>query len=85
MLCLVQHTYETLKAVDDEMERLLNTTYSSVKAMLERNKACYDELMSSLTAKSDQTLTGEEVRVIVDQHACQEDLDRRSLERSAFL
>ena len=48
MLCLVQHTYETLKAVDDEMDRLLCHTYSSVKALLERKKANHDELIYSL-------------------------------------
>ena len=81
----LQHSYETLKVVDDEMERLLNQSYSAVKAMLHRNRGCYDELIRSLMAASDQTLSGEQVRAIVDRHACREDLDRRNLERSAFL
>ena len=34
----LQHSYETLKVVDDEMERLLNQSYSAVKAMLHRNR-----------------------------------------------
>lgn len=84
-LLALQHSYETLKAVDVEMERLLNDTYSSVKDILQRNRACYDELIRSLTEGHDQTLSGEQVRQIVDQHACKEDLDRRSLERAAFL
>ena len=81
----MQHSYDTLKAVDDEMERLLNETYASVEAMLQRNRACYDKLISSLMGSSEQTLSGEEVRAIVDQHACREDLDRRTLESAAFL
>ena len=85
MLSAAQHSYDTLKAVDDEMERLLNETYASVKAMLKRNRACYDALIGALMGSSEQTLSGEEVRVIVEQHACREDLDRRHLERAAFL
>ena len=83
--CVMQHSYETLRVVDEEMERLLNQSYADVKAMLQRNRGCYDELIRSLMADSEQTLSGEQVRVIVDQHACREDLDRRNLERSAFL
>lgn len=85
MLSVLQHSYDTLKAVDDEMERLLNETYASVKSMLQRNRACYYELISSLMSSGEQTLSGEEVRAIVEQHACREDLDRRNLERAAFL
>ena len=81
----LQHSYETLKAVDGELERVLNDSYSNVKAMLQRSRACYDELIRSLMAHSEQTLSGEEVRALVDRHACSEDLDRRNLERSAFL
>ena len=66
----MQHSYDTLKAVDDEMERLLNETYASVKAMLKRNRACYDALISALMGSSEQTLSGKEVRAIVEQHAC---------------
>ncbi len=84
-LCVMQHSYETLRVVDEEMERLLNQSYADVKAMLQRNRGCYDELIRSLMADSEQTLSGEQVRVIVDQHACREDVDRRNLERSAFL
>lgn len=85
VLLVLQHTYKTLKSVDEEMERLLNETYASVSAMLQRNRACYDELMRALMEAKDQTLDGEEVRAIVDQHACKEDLDRRNLERAVFL
>lgn len=67
------------------MERLLNQSYAAVKAMLQRNRGCYDELIRSLMAGSDQTLSGEQVRAIVERHACREDLDRRNLERAAFL
>ena len=81
----MQHSYDTLKAVDDEMERLLNETYAAVKAMLRRNRACYDALMGALRDSPEQTLDGEEVRAIVEQHACREDLNRRHLERAAFL
>ena len=85
ILLVLQHTYKTLKSVDEEMERLLNETYASVSAMLQRNRACYDELMRAMMEHKDQTLSGEEVRAIVDQHACKEDLDRRKLEHAVFL
>ena len=53
--------------------------------MLRRNRACYDALISALMDSSEQALSGEEVRAIMEQHACREDLDRRTLERAAFL
>lgn len=81
----VQMSYDTLHAVDVEMGRLLNDTYGEVKAMLERNMEAYNALIQSLTTGDDQTLSGEQVRELVEQHACKEDLDRRTLERAAFL
>ncbi|CAL8467515.1 g7053 [Coccomyxa elongata] len=76
---------DTLRAVDVEMDRLLNETYADVKAMLERNRDAYNALIHALTTGDDQTLSGEQVREIVEQHGCKEDLDRRTLERAAFL
>lgn len=49
-----------------------------------RTKTCYDEQISSLMGTNDQNFTGEQVRAIVDQHVCKEDLHRGNLERSAF-
>lgn len=58
----LQTSYDTLRAVDVEMDRLLNETYADVKAMLERNRDAYDALIHALTTGDDQTLSGEQVR-----------------------
>ncbi len=82
---VLQTSYDTLRAVDVEMERLLNQAYADVKAMLERNMEAYEALIAALSTVKDQTLSGEQVREIVERHGCKEDLDRRHLERAAFL
>jgi ATP-dependent Zn protease len=56
-----QVSYETLEAVDIEMERLLNTAYTDVLALLQRNRAAYDALIEALTSGPDNTLSGEQV------------------------
>jgi ATP-dependent Zn protease len=78
-------SYNTLKTVDLEMERLLNNAYQDVLALLERNMQAYEKLIEALCQGDDQTLTGEQICEIVDRHACEEDLNRRNLERAAFL
>ena len=125
-------SFETLDAVDVEMERLLNTAYADVLELLQRNRAAYDELIEALTTGPGNTLSGEQVRcgrllmhacmhaagscqdscvqpgcsvivgrwqlqhcdvgglllqvrAIVEEHGCRADLDRRALERAAFL
>lgn len=82
---VAQTSYDTLRAVDVEMERLLNLAYADVKAMLERNMEAFEALIAALSTGEDQTLSGEQVREIVERHGCKEDLDRRHLERAAFL
>ena len=82
---ITQVTFETLDAVDTEMERLLNDAYGAVQEMLARNRAAFDALIEQLCGREDNTLFGDDVREIVEQHGCREDLDRRNLERAAFL
>lgn len=82
----MQVSYETLDSVDTEMEQLLNEAYQNVMAMLQRNMAAYEMIIDALMHQGqDQTLTGEQVREIVDAHGCKEDLDRRNVERAAFM
>ena len=58
LFCVVQHSYEALKAVDDEMDRLLYHTYFYVTALLECKEAPYDELIYSLTQPLKHALSG---------------------------
>ena len=66
-----QVSYETLEAVDVEMERLLNTAYADVLALLQRNRGAYDALTEALTTGPDNTLSGEQVAAQeLPYHAC---------------
>ena len=88
---LLQVTYEQHYAADVAMKQLLDTSYESVKAMVERNRAALDELVKQLINKTDAEgrpallLTGSEVSVIVEQHGNELDLQRRRLERAVFM
>ena len=90
-VALLQVTYEQHYAADVAMKQLLDTSYESVKAMVERNWAALDELVGQLINKTDAEgqpallLTGTEVSVIVEQHGNELDLQRRRLERAVFL
>ncbi|KAL4447504.1 hypothetical protein ABPG75_004723 [Micractinium tetrahymenae] len=68
---------------DREMEALLAEAYATVKQLLVRNCAALDSLMAALLEKN--TLGGEEVQALVEQHAAAEDLQRRDAEQAAFL
>ena len=58
---MLQVSFETLDAVDVEMERLLNTAYADVLELLQRNRAAYDKLIEALTTGPGNTLSGEQV------------------------
>ena len=84
-------TYEQHYAADVAMKQLLDTSYESVKAMVERNRAALDELVEQLINKTDTEgqpallLTGADVSDIVEQHGNELDLQRRRLERAVFM
>ena len=56
----------------------LNSAALDVKAMIERNTAALDALIDLLMRQNQ--LSGEEVRAVVDELACPEDLEFRSRE-----
>ena len=88
---LLQVTYEQHYAADVAMKQLLDTSYESVKGMLERNRTALDELVEQLINKTDAEgqsallLTGVQVSAIVEQHGNELDLQRRRLERAVFM
>lgn len=71
------------ETVDLEMEGLLNGNYQLVKDMLNRNRAALDALVDALLERN--TISGEVVREIVEQHASKLDLDRRKAEAALFI
>lgn len=75
--------YSVQHAADERMQSMLSEAYATTKAMLERNRAALDALSQALLEKD--TLSGEEVRAIVEKHANKADLDRRAAERAVFL
>ncbi len=48
-------------------------------------RAAYDALVERLCEPGGGSLSGEQVRALVEELGCREDLDRRNLERAAFL
>ncbi|EFN59574.1 hypothetical protein CHLNCDRAFT_132927 [Chlorella variabilis] len=68
---------------DREMEERLAEAYATVKEMLGRNREALEKLMEVLLERD--TLSGEEVRAVVQAHAHKADLERRSAEAAAFM
>ena len=71
------------KEANDQMKRLLDESYITAKRMLERNRKALDVLIDELMEHD--TLTGDRVRHIIEQHGCKEDLDKRAREKAVFL
>lgn len=71
------------KEADTVMGQVLAEAYSAAKDMLERNRSALDALADALMAKD--TLSGNEVREIVEKLAAKADLDRRAAEKAVFL
>ncbi|KAL6745810.1 hypothetical protein V8C86DRAFT_1657986 [Haematococcus lacustris] len=70
--------------VDMEMHALLNDSYSAVKNMVERNRACLDRLAELLNERT--RVEGDEIRAVVEQLGCKEDLVvREEAKQFAFL
>jgi len=77
------------------MQKLMNDAYSDAMGMLRRNKAALDEIIARLhtqTADHDpatpfqgNTLSGDEVREVVERLGCASDLAFRESQRSVFM
>jgi len=77
------------------MQRLLNDAYGDASGMLRRNRAAFDELVSRLhtrTADHDpatpfqgNTLSGDEVREVVERLGCESDLAFRKSQKAGFM
>jgi cell division protease FtsH len=75
--------YEVQKAADERMHDIMARAYEETKAMVSRNRAALDALTAALMEKD--TVSGDEVREIVERHAAAEDLKRRAAEKATFL
>lgn len=69
--------------LDDAMEEKLNGTYQEAKTMLQRNRKALDEMVLALLKKN--ILDGSEVREIIKDHACPDDLFKYEQEKTPFL
>lgn len=68
---------------NQRMKRILEDSYSQAKAMLARNRPALDALIDELMQHD--TLPGDRVREIVEQHANASDLKIRQENKNAFL
>jgi hypothetical protein len=92
---LIQVGYATAYAADQAMQKLLNDAYSDARSMLRRNRAALDELIARLltqTADHDpskpfqgNTLSGDEVREVVERFGCTSDLAYRESQKGVFM
>lgn len=80
-----QFTNETLHEVDEEMDQYLNGSYEKVKAIVHRNRAAFEALMERLLEGPTNSMSGDEVRAIVERLGHPQDLRVRSLETAPFL
>ena len=74
---------ELQAAANQRMGDLLAASYEEAKAMLVRNRAALDRISAVLMEKN--SMSGEEVRRIVEEVGCRSDLHRRTAEKSLFL
>ena len=91
----MQMSPETAYAADLEMEKILMQAYEDVKALLQRNSAALEALITRLsTPETGQastenfvgnSLQGDEVREIVARLGDKTDLARRDAEKAAFM
>ena len=92
---MVQMSPETAYAADLEMEKLLMQAYEEVKALLQRNRAALDALITRLSTPATgqpstetfvgNSLQGDEVRQIVARLGDKTDLARRDAEKAVFM
>ncbi|KAK9823015.1 hypothetical protein WJX81_007049 [Elliptochloris bilobata] len=80
-----RYTNEMQYGANVEMERLLNEAAGNVRALLQRNRAALDVIVSTLTVKGAGSLSGDEVRAIVREHGCPEDLRWLQEEAASFM
>lgn len=86
-----------MQQADQELQDVLNTAYSDVKAMLQRNRAALDEIIHQLcTPRPDHlpeegqpfqgnTLPGSEVQEIVSRLCHPSDIDYRDRKLAVFM
>ena len=48
------------------MEQVLNEAYAETLRMMERNRAALDALIAALTSAPDNTLSGDQVKVVCE-------------------
>lgn len=72
---------ELQAAANSRMQKLLAASYEESKAMLQRNKPALERLAEALLEKD--TLTGDEVRKIVEESGAKVDLEIRTAEKEA--
>ena len=72
---------ELQAAANTKMQELLAASYEESKGMLLRNRAALDRLADALLEKD--TLTGDEVRKIVEESGAKADLEKRHAEKQA--
>jgi ATP-dependent Zn protease len=67
------------------MDEYLNRSYEEVKEIVLRNRVAFEALMLALLEGPTNSLTGQEVRDLVERLADPQDLARRKLDAAAFL
>lgn len=75
--------YEMQKAADDRMHELLEQGYQQSKELIQRNLEALEAIAALLMETN--TITGDEVRELVEKHGSPEDLQRRAAERALYL